>query len=308
MAHIKPLNSILQKIANEELFEVPTRISEDLEALKLWIGQQPHLKSRTDDQFLIQFLRGCKYSLERAKEKIDRYYTLKTKFPHIMGIYDVDNERFRQITRLGCIAPLPIPLNDTGCRLVMNHFNYNPEECTAEEMAHVGIAIYELFTIDDPYAGICGIVTIIDMSKVTMAHVLQANPIFLKTMVTFFEKSLPLRIKAIYFVNIPKIASSFFKLLLPLFSEKLRQRIFLYPTLEELKKYIPLKYLPEYYGGENGSMEDHIRALESKFDEYRQFFKENANYGTDESLRQGGSANIDELFGVGGAFRKLEVD
>lgn len=101
MAQIKPLPPHLQKIAEEELYEVPSRIPEDLEALKLWIKQQPHLKTRTNDQFLIQFLRGCKYSLERAKEKINLFYTLKTKFPNMLGAYDVDDDKFRRIQRLG---------------------------------------------------------------------------------------------------------------------------------------------------------------------------------------------------------------
>ncbi|XP_073813189.1 alpha-tocopherol transfer protein-like [Musca autumnalis] len=308
MAEIKPLPAVLQKIAIDELNEVPSRIPEDLETFKLWIEQQPHLKARMDDQFLIQFLRGCKYSMEKAKGKIERFYTLKTKFPHILGIYDLDNKKLRQLNRLGCVVPLPTPLNENGCRLIMCNFNYNPNEYQIEEIFHPGIAMYEIFTIDDPYASICGIITIVDMSKVTMAHLMQANAIFLKAVVTYMEKSLPLRIKSLCFVNIPSMAHSFFKMLLPLFSEKLRQRIFLFANLEELQQHIPRKYLPEYYGGENGTMEEHIKALESKFDEYRDFFKENAKYGTDESLRCGETSDVDNLFGVGGSFRKLEVD
>uniref|UniRef100_A0A1I8MTM3 CRAL-TRIO domain-containing protein n=1 Tax=Musca domestica TaxID=7370 RepID=A0A1I8MTM3_MUSDO len=285
--HIKPLDSALQKIATEELSEVPSRIAEDLESFKLWIEQQPHLKARTDDQFLIQFLRGCKYSMERAKVKIDLYYTLKTKFPQMFGVYDVDDRQLRRMCRLGCFLPLPQPLHDNGCRLVVSHFNYNTNDFTMEEVIHPGIATTELFTIDDPHACISGIICIIDMSKVTMAHLLQASPLFLKTTVTYVEKSLPLRIKAIYFVNVPLSYA---------------------PTLEELKQHIPLKYLPEYYGGANGSMEDHIKAMDAKLDEYREYFKENAKYGTDESLRLGKSSAGDDLFGCGGSFRKLEVD
>jgi len=34
-----------------------------------------------DSQFLITFLRGCKFSLERTKAKMDMYYTLRTALP-----------------------------------------------------------------------------------------------------------------------------------------------------------------------------------------------------------------------------------
>lgn len=101
MAQIKPLSEELQKIAIEDLHEVPSRIPEDLQALKTWIAQQPHLRVRTEDQFLIQFLRGCKYSLERAKEKLDLYYSLKTKYPTMFAPTDVDEPRFKEIHDLG---------------------------------------------------------------------------------------------------------------------------------------------------------------------------------------------------------------
>lgn len=79
MANIRPLSDKLQKIAIEELHEVPDRIADDLHKLKIWIAKTPHLKSRTgkwkvttnislslfinfyyiiiDDQFLVSFLR-----------------------------------------------------------------------------------------------------------------------------------------------------------------------------------------------------------------------------------------------------------
>lgn len=101
MLNIIPLTDNLQKVANLELGEVPERTPEDLQALKLWIQQQPHLKPCTDDQFLIQFLRGSKYSLERAKEKLDLFYTLKSKYAELFTVCDVDNERFQEILQLG---------------------------------------------------------------------------------------------------------------------------------------------------------------------------------------------------------------
>ncbi|XP_073813878.1 alpha-tocopherol transfer protein-like [Musca autumnalis] len=308
MTQIKPLPKVLQKIAKDELFEDPSRIPKDLEIFKLWIEQQPHLKVRMDEQFLIQFLRGCKYSMEKAKEKIDQYYTLKTKYPNILGVYDVDNERFRQISHSGIIVALPKPLNGNGERLMVGHMNYSPDEYTYEELLRPIMAMYELFTIYDPYTSICGVRTIIDVSKLTMAHILHANLSQLKTAINFFEKSLPLRIKAIYYVNIPPVANSFFKILFPLLSEKLRQRIFLCGTVEDLKQHIPVEYLPQYYGGSNGSMEEHIQDLNAKYDEHRQFFKDNANYGIDETLRQTETLSGDNLFGAGGSFRKMEVD
>lgn len=78
---IRPLNASLQVVAREQLFEETDKIQEHLDTLKEWIRKSAHLRSRTDDQFLVTFLRGCKYSLEMSKKKLDMYYTLRTHIP-----------------------------------------------------------------------------------------------------------------------------------------------------------------------------------------------------------------------------------
>lgn len=45
MAKIRPLSSGLARKAKDELFEVESRIPEDIEALRNWIKKQPHLKT-----------------------------------------------------------------------------------------------------------------------------------------------------------------------------------------------------------------------------------------------------------------------
>lgn len=96
---LRPLTEALQKKAIDELNENPNRIAEDIQAFKEWISKQPHLRSRTSDQFLVAFLRGCKYSLEKAKKKLDSYYTLRTNFPDLFSSF-VDEQRARAIMRM----------------------------------------------------------------------------------------------------------------------------------------------------------------------------------------------------------------
>jgi len=69
MLNIRKLSDELQSVACDELNEVPERIPADIDALRVWLSQCAHIRSRDDDQFLVAFLRGCKYSLEKAKKK-----------------------------------------------------------------------------------------------------------------------------------------------------------------------------------------------------------------------------------------------
>jgi hypothetical protein len=85
MLDIRPLNSELQKIAAEILQETQEKVEDEVPALKDWIRNSPHLRARTDEQFLIAFLRFCHYDLEKAKEQIDAFYTLRTSIPEIIN-------------------------------------------------------------------------------------------------------------------------------------------------------------------------------------------------------------------------------
>lgn len=98
---IRPLNSELQAVAEEELNENNAKIEEALVALREWIDDSPHLKARTDDQFLVAFLRGCKYSLEKTKRKLDMYYTLRTHIPELMLDRDPLDQKLNAILKLG---------------------------------------------------------------------------------------------------------------------------------------------------------------------------------------------------------------
>lgn len=101
MSQITRLPEQLQHLATQELGEMPSRIPADLEALKKWIQLQPHLVANTDNQFLIQFLRGCKFSLEKAKEKLDNFYSLRSQYYSLAPFYDLDTPIFRKFHNTG---------------------------------------------------------------------------------------------------------------------------------------------------------------------------------------------------------------
>lgn len=96
----RPLSPTLAKLAEQEVNETPDRIQQDIIILRVWIRQQPHLRARTDVDFLIAFLRRCRYSLEETKRRIDRYFTHYNLFPEIMNNRCV-TQRLLDINRMG---------------------------------------------------------------------------------------------------------------------------------------------------------------------------------------------------------------
>uniref|UniRef100_A0A1I8Q7S8 CRAL-TRIO domain-containing protein n=1 Tax=Stomoxys calcitrans TaxID=35570 RepID=A0A1I8Q7S8_STOCA len=309
MANIRPLNEDLQKAA-AELGEVPSRLEEDLAALKEWIKQQPHLSANTDDQFLVAFLRGCKYSLERAKAKIDKFYTLKSKFPDVFSATNVDDPKFRELFSLGMWLYLPTPLNENGPRIcIMRSGRYSTEKYSGEDVMQLFHALQEIMILEDDYANINGVVFIGDFEKATLAHFFQMTPSLSKKMTVFSEEAMPLRPKGSHFINTPTGFEAVFNMIKPMMSAKQQSRLFVHGNkMDSLIQQVPLKYLPKEYGGENGSLDEISKEWEQKLDKYREYFKKNAEYGTDEKLRPGKAIDFNSIFGIDGSFRKLDVD
>ncbi|XP_013105391.1 clavesin-1 [Stomoxys calcitrans] len=310
MLQLMPLSAELQKVAIEELGEVPSRIPQDLENLKLWIKQQPHLRARTDDQFLIQFLRGCKYSLEKAKSKLEYALAVRTKFHEYFQFTDVDDVQFRRYHNTGAMMPLPTPLNGFGPRLIMARFTFSGKEFCSKDSVRYMSAMMEVLAISDPIAAINGFVFIMDFSQCTRDHMKDINATMMKLLISVKEKALPMRLKGFYVINLAPYQEQLVKLALTFMPTKLRRRIFICgKDVTTLGEHLPQKYLPQEYGGENGCIDELCLEFNQVWDQYREYFKENSKYGVDEHLRLGGSIFSDfGEFGAGGSFRKIEVD
>lgn len=51
----------------------------------------------TDDQRLKTFLRGCKFSLEKVKKKLDMYYTMRNAVPEFFANRDVSKPELKSL-------------------------------------------------------------------------------------------------------------------------------------------------------------------------------------------------------------------
>jgi hypothetical protein len=103
MPNVRAIHPDLAKLAQNECNEPtsPDRIDDDLKAIRDWLVTNPHIRAKTDDQFLIAFLRGCKYSLERVKVKLDTYYTVRTAIPELMEYRDPLHPKIQQFFKNG---------------------------------------------------------------------------------------------------------------------------------------------------------------------------------------------------------------
>ncbi|XP_061393132.1 alpha-tocopherol transfer protein-like [Musca vetustissima] len=305
---IRPLNDALKKVAKEELNEVESRIAEDIEALRTWLEKQPHIKARTDDQFLVSFLRGCKYSLEKTKSKVDYFYTIKTMMPELFARNTMD-EKSINLCRSGTYVRLPKPLGEGGPRIQLtNYSKFDPKLFTIMDLFRFQNLLMDWQIYNDDNCIVSGYIEIIDLTKLSLSFLTQFDPMLIKKLGVFTEKAAPMRFKGVHLVNCPKEAQTVLNLARSMMSEKLQKRFYVHKSLEDLYKIIPKEYLPVEYGGTNGTIPELIEETEKNLLALNEYFAEEDKYGVDERLRTGKKVDMDSLFGIEGSFRKLDID
>jgi hypothetical protein len=101
MASARPLSEALAKKAREELNETPEQIQQDLATIRDWLIHTPHLNARTDDQFLVPFMRSCKFQLGQVKEKLDKYYSVRASIPGFNAYPDPRENLMEKLIKAG---------------------------------------------------------------------------------------------------------------------------------------------------------------------------------------------------------------
>ncbi|XP_046386008.1 retinol-binding protein pinta-like isoform X1 [Ischnura elegans] len=308
MPNIRPLPPNLQEIAKKQLNEDPKRIDSDLAHLRDWLSKQPHLKARTDDQFLTAFLRGCKFSLERTKEKLDFYYTSRTALKEFFTDRDPMKPEIQKFLDLGVMLPLPEP-DELGRRiLIFRSGRYDPNEFNTSDICKVNFMLMDYMLMNDDCYNTAGVVSIGDMKDATMAHAAQMSPTLIKQTMKCSQDGYPFRIKKLLYINVPQFFETVFNLFKSFAKDKLQKRMCVYAGMNSLYQDIPQKLLPNEYGGEAGSFEELSKDFKKQMESFRDWFIEDEKYGADESKRPGKPKSYEDLFGVEGSFRKLTVD
>ncbi|CAH2066480.1 unnamed protein product, partial [Iphiclides podalirius] len=306
---VRPLPAELAEKACMELNEEKSKLEESLQHLKEWLSKQPHLRARTDDQWLVAFLRGCKFSIERTKEKIDLYYSLRATAPELYPL-KYNEPKFLEILGLGVLLVLPRTSNPADPRvLLMRAGAYDPEKYSVTDVMSVNVVIQKILLMEDDNFVVAGGVSIMDLQYATMAHFTQISPMIMKKMTVAFQEATPIRMKGAHYLNAPSGFETIFNFMKNFLNEKNKKRLYVHTKdSDSLYKYVPKEILPVEYGGNGGTIQELIEWNKKKVLEYSAWLEEDLQLGTDESKRPGKPKTAEDIFGVEGSFRQLQFD
>ncbi|XP_021924883.1 alpha-tocopherol transfer protein-like [Zootermopsis nevadensis] len=143
----------------------------------------------------------------------------------------------------------------------------------------------------------------------TLALMAQFTPSLAKKGVTQFQDGNSIRPKSMNHINMSPAFITVFNMIKLFMNEKMKSRMFVHSDMDSLYKNVPQRLLPQEYGGEAGSLAALTEEWKKKVEARRGWLMEGEMYRSDEKKRVGGRPKTQEdLFGLDGSFRQLNVD
>ncbi|XP_015184449.1 PREDICTED: CRAL-TRIO domain-containing protein DDB_G0278031-like [Polistes dominula] len=277
----------------------------DLQIIRDWLDKESHLP-KINDESLLLFFHSNYYRLEPTKTTIENYFTFKTHVPEFFANRDPFLKEIR--TQSSIIRVFPVKeLTKEGYQMIYADLAHSdPSSYVFYDATKYFLMAVELGTYK--VGPVNGLVFITDVQNITLGHVGRINIMGLKKFIYFVQEAAPIRLKQIYVLNWNSAVETLLNIAKPFMKKELYELINL-TTVEKLKKFIPFDALPNEIGGKSGNIKDLANKQNQLIDDNREYFlMDEAKNKTNESLRIGKPTFANDLFGVDGSFKKLEID
>ncbi|XP_047120620.1 clavesin-2 [Schistocerca piceifrons] len=302
------LPAALQEEAARELREDASVRAHGLQQMRSWLRTHPAIRNcRTDAPFLLRFLRTKKFSVPLAQDMLERYLTVRQLYPHWFRGLDVDDPDLSDVLDSGYLIPLP-ERDEHGRQVLLSCAGrFDPYKYSSGHMARCHSLVVEAL-MDEPENQIRGYTYLNDESGLLMGHISLWSFTDIRSMLRCIQNSTPMRHKEMHFLHVPHYANKVFEFFTALMNEKLRSRVVFHPSIDDLKETVNPKILPKEYGGFI-PMADMIANFKNVLRRKRDVLKSLDDMEIDLNYKTSYITDLeDELSGVAGSFRKLEVD
>ncbi|KAG8268234.1 alpha-tocopherol transfer protein-like isoform X1 [Homalodisca vitripennis] len=318
--YMSPLSEDTRRLAREELREDEAIRENALEHMKKWAEDNPRIETcRTDPCFLLRFLRAKKFSLPMAQEAMERYLLLRQTYNYAFNNLDCLLPNMDYLFSEGYLFAAPGRDKDGRRWIIARPGVFDPHKYTNADMCRIHGITYETL-MEDEESQVRGFVHYGDGAGVSFPHLTLFTPKEAVRIVKNGERTLPMRHKEVWGINVHPSIKYALDFGMSLISEKIKKRVKVFTNLEEAKKNMPdLSMLPKEYGG-TVPMAEMIALWKKELlaarpqllahDEMRvrlELFSEGARAGAVSALRNNGSCNP-QTDVLAGSFRKLQVD
>ncbi|XP_021922038.1 clavesin-2-like isoform X1 [Zootermopsis nevadensis] len=237
-----------------ELNEKPETVQTNISSLRSMVLAETHLHVRTDDAFLLRFLRARKFNCAEAFRMLQRYYIMKLRCPELFKTPRPSEKQHI----LEMQAQNMLEDRDSNGRRV---YIFRVEKCDAANVSIEDIFRTNLLALEhivqEPETQIAGLAVIVDMNGFGFQHAKFLSPYYARRTVDVIQETFPLRFKGFHVINQPFYFDAVFAVLKPFLKEKIRRRIYLHGRdLISLHAFISPEILPAEYGGRKPSFDN----------------------------------------------------
>lgn len=240
---------------------------------------------------------------------LERYMTIRQIFPHWFQNLDIEDKDIEAIIDSGYLVPL-LERDEFGRQVVLSCAGkFDPTRFTSAQMARSHSLLCEVL-LDIEENQVAGYSHVNDESGLTMGLLSLWSFVDLKNMLKCIQNSTPMRHRETHFVNLPPFASKFIEFGMSVISEKLKNRVILHKTVDDLKTKVDPKILPKEYGG-TIPMIDMIEKFKQKCRQHRLkiLSLDDMHIEITKNSPYWQEVEDNEIeSGMCGSFRKLEVD
>ncbi|XP_072395227.1 uncharacterized protein [Diabrotica undecimpunctata] len=278
-------------------------VAYDVGVVSKWLKTQDHLPEIPGDTMITYFLVNTNFSIEKTKQSLDVYYTVKTILPGIFHNTLPLSSNMKAIYEEILLVPLPT-LTPKLQRVIWSKLNGDPANFIGDQaiamMTHINeVRIWEDVSLGDIY--------IVDYSNVKLGHAKITTPQFFKKLDFIIEEVWSNQVKELHIINPSNVADVLISLLRKYLYKSLREKIFVHESLTDLYKFIPREILPKEYGGNEKSLQDLGDAWRETLQKHRPRFEKLENMAVQEDRRPSPCKNCD-ILGYYGNYMKIDVN
>ncbi|XP_043264957.1 retinaldehyde-binding protein 1 [Colletes gigas] len=248
--HLQPPGPEARAVALKELRETEENVKQGILELKKYLEEDKTIYYKTDDDFLLIFLRPCKFYAKSAYDLMKRVAEFKEKnsslFDNLMPADEKSAILENNVVNV---------LNGTdhkGRRVLLVNCGktWDPSRVSADQILRLFYLVHEIAMLE-PETQIFGTVVIMDFEALAMKQVLGFTRAFSMKLLTFIQDAMPLRLKEIHIVKQPFLFTMVWQMFKPFVREKLKKRMFFHGSkMASLHTHIPPSHLPKNYGGD----------------------------------------------------------
>ncbi|XP_014469668.1 PREDICTED: alpha-tocopherol transfer protein [Dinoponera quadriceps] len=254
---VRQLTSEEKEYAAKYLNETDEGRANAVAEIRRWLLENDNMCSRTDEFFILRFLRACKFDIEKAKAKMRNYHQQRSDLPEWFANKDPFLPELQQMFDLGVFLPLRKLDNQERMVIIVRPTLHDPYKQQISDVLKVCMIVFDLSSRSHVSGSLRGVFAIIDMQGVRFGHALQLRPNVIKSLVHSWQGCCPIRIQSINFINVPIYVDVVLSIFKQFMNAKLKQRLYISRQgVRNSCRELPTEILPTEYGGTDCSLQE----------------------------------------------------